>query len=489
MAITFFRASCILLSGALVPAVARAADWWVAPDGSDGGAGTMDDPWATILQADAVVAPGDVVHVLPGDYSCTFETTASGSEGARIVFASEPKWGARLICDGGGWIARGDWVDIVGFELSGDAAVGMLAMGSHVRYFENWVHDLAPACDGNGGAGIDAGNYDAQDVDMIGNVVHDIWVDDIDGTPCNRVQGLYHAIAFGTIANNLVWNVSGWGIHTWHAPSDLVITSNLVFGSGGGGILVGAGDSPGDGFADRFFVANNIVVYNAVGILEYGATGLDNRYVNNLVHENPGGHVILQNGLVDEGTIVADPLFVDWRAGGGGDYHLADGSPAIDAGTPEHAPASDHDGVSRPQGGGFDIGPYELAVDESTGGSEGDAGSTDGAGDSGSDDANEAGPDGASASDSVADGSTGGGGADNSTTAAADDGNGGSSGCACAAADRPAGSPALALALAVARRRRRPHAMRDPAQGHIVGGLPKRSRSTRAQSGQAIARC
>lgn len=347
---------------AVVPDLVHAADYWLAPppEGSDDADGSMDAPWATITHADGVLAAGDVLHVLPGEYEGSFDTYAAGTEAAPVVFMSETKWDAVLVASDGPWTVRGDYVDVVGFEYTGNAHVGMLSMASHTRYLGNLVHDLNPACDGNGGAGIDAGNYEATDVDMIGNIVHDVWVDDENGMPCNRVQGLYHSIQRGTIANNIVWHVSGFGIHTWHAPQDLIITNNLVFDSGRGGVIVGAGDSPGGVIADNFLVANNIIVYNALGIVEYGATGENNRYLNNLVYENAGGDFSLQNGLVDEGTIVAEPLFVDWQLDGSGDYHLVRGSPAIDAGIVEGAPMNDFDDVARPQGAGIDIGPYEY---------------------------------------------------------------------------------------------------------------------------------
>ena len=44
----------------------------------------------------------------------------------------------------------------------------------------------------------------------------------------------------------------------------------------------------------------------------------------------------------------------------GGDYHLAPGSPAIDAGLP--LVVHDRDGIIRPQGGGLDIGAFEAAA-------------------------------------------------------------------------------------------------------------------------------
>ena len=54
------------------------------------------------------------------------------------------------------------------------------------------------------------------------------------------------------------------------------------------------------------------------------------------------------------GNINVDPLFV-----GEGDYHLARGSPAIDAGRRLVAPATDIEGNARPCGQRFDMGAYE----------------------------------------------------------------------------------------------------------------------------------
>ena len=57
------------------------------------------------------------------------------------------------------------------------------------------------------------------------------------------------------------------------------------------------------------------------------------------------------------GNKTADPLFVDFD---GSDYHLQEGSPAIDMGIADGAPPRDLDGNSRPCGAAVDMGAYEV---------------------------------------------------------------------------------------------------------------------------------
>ncbi|MCX8173266.1 MAG: Ig-like domain-containing protein [Thermoplasmata archaeon] len=64
-------------------------------------------------------------------------------------------------------------------------------------------------------------------------------------------------------------------------------------------------------------------------------------------------------GSTGTGNLYGDPRFLNPAAGTGGNYHLQPGSPAIDNGTATGAPGIDLDGVSRPQGDGYDIGAYE----------------------------------------------------------------------------------------------------------------------------------
>ncbi|HEX6961277.1 MAG TPA: choice-of-anchor Q domain-containing protein, partial [Lacipirellula sp.] len=209
---------------------------------------------------------------------------------------------------------------------------------------------------GAGGAGIEGDSYyGGTNIDLIGNVVHDIGPGNV-----NTVQGIYQNTS-GTVANNVVYGASGWGIALWRDARNVDILNNTVFNNDSGGISVGGGDNyNSSGPADYVTVANNIVYDNSnYGIIEYGATGTHNVYTHNLVYQN-GTNWRLQNGLTATETIAADPKFVNYRPDGGGDYRLAPDSPAIDAGIKTDV-ASDLEGRARPQGGGYDLGSYETS--------------------------------------------------------------------------------------------------------------------------------
>jgi hypothetical protein len=375
----------VVVVGLVVPRAAQPADFYVAAGGDDAAAGTAAEPWATVSYAAGQIGPGDTVHVAPGDYAENITTSIDGTADARVVFVSDEHWGARITADAeSAWSQYGSYVDVVGFDITGSGRLGITNYGSYVRIIGNHVHDIPAPCGSNGGAAIDNADYAAQDSDMIANVVHDIG--SLDGD-CHSVHGLYHANLRGHVYNNIAFRNAGWGIHTWHAPVDVVIANNLVFENGQGGIIVGAGDSPGGVTADGFWVANNISIYNReYGINEGGLTGTNNRYVNNILYGNALGPISLQNGNVDEGTIEEDPALLDYQPDGSGDYHLTAGSPAIDTGVAEQAPADDLDGVVRPQGAGFDIGPYEWTPPVPDAGPGDDAGPEPDAGAGGSHD-------------------------------------------------------------------------------------------------------
>ncbi len=339
---------------------------YVSPAGNDGNDGSAKRPWATLKYAAGKVKPGSIVHVAPGTYSGPISTSISGISVARIKFISDVKWGAVVRSTGAPstWTNDGSFVDIIGFDISGDGYLGLFNRGSNVRIIANHVHHVAAAgCTGNGGAGILNGNYAAMDNDVIGNVVHDIGEP---RTSCSRVQGIYHSNLRGHILNNIAFSNQGYGIHLWHAAAEVTIANNLVFNNRHGGILIGSGDvsygaSPRLG--DYMTVVNNIVIYNQnrYGVEEMGVTGPHNQYLNNLVFGNHIADWKLLTGK-QSGTINEDPHLLNFRADGSGDYHLSSNSPALGRGTSLNAPTFDMEGYARPRSGAWDIGPYQSGT-------------------------------------------------------------------------------------------------------------------------------
>jgi parallel beta-helix repeat protein len=136
------------------------------------------------------------------------------------------------------------------------------------------------------------------------------------------VQGIYHSNLRGHIMNNIVYRAWAYGIHLWHAPKNVVIANNLVFQNGEAGVLIGAGDAPGDAVASGMVVANNMILDNPAStwgkghaIVESGLTGTDNKYINNLIWNNKQG-IRLQNGNVAIGTFNTDPQLLNYQANG-----------------------------------------------------------------------------------------------------------------------------------------------------------------------------
>lgn len=350
----------------LIVAPAGAIDFHIAPGGRDGNPGTAALPFRTIGEAAQVATPGTNIHVAPGLYTEILETSESGTAAAPITYVSTVHWGAKIRTEGPddhwSWINRGNHVVIAGFDVSGNGAGGIDNFGTNVRIVRNRVHNIpALGCTSNGGAGIAASNYTNTNVFIGRNLVHDIGEFP---EPCSRVHGIYFQHEGGRIVNNIVYRVTGWGIHWWHAPLRITIANNLAFNNMNGGIGGGAGDSPyfGDPSkpADHITVMNNIVYDNAdTGIEETGLSGSNNLFLNNISIEN-GRDWVLQEQSSHSGTAEAPPGFVRYDPDGNGDYRLRADSPAIDRGTARGAPIIDYDGVSRPQGRGVDIGPFEF---------------------------------------------------------------------------------------------------------------------------------
>jgi hypothetical protein len=294
---------------------------------------------------------------------------------------------------------------------------GIQENGSYVRVVGNRIHDVAGGCKlgfcdhrkypvpHTGGAGVLVGSdrYQSHNNEVVGNLIYDIG-DHQNSYNANLTHGIYidnggqfsygTAIYFGTKAqNNVIYRIEGAGIHAFHCTSSDIITNNTITDAGVAGILVGGekvGGNPPSGCIDRnTIVANNIVAHNgwhsvcvpsmrgrcsseidhggSCGITTIPTTSTSDRFLNNLSYENRCGksasdavNASGQGDTLSNNLVGDDPKFVQYLPGGGGDYHLSAGSPAIDRGTSMGAPSTDFDGKPRPQGGGYDIGAYQF---------------------------------------------------------------------------------------------------------------------------------
>src|SRR5258708_543053 len=305
----FSAAALALLSGAAACeadtlAAGTRPGLYVSSTGSDSNNGSRGAPFRSILAASQHARPGTTVHVAAGTYAGGFTTAASGTATARITYVSDVQYGAKIVGAGNasnqtGWWNRGDYVDIQGLEIDGSGAqatswrFGFYGSGSYTTFQSNKVHGILTdatafanaSAHGAGGAGVEMDNYYG-DVfgSVIGNIVYNIG-------PSGQTSGLVHGIyqvESGAVANNVVYNVVGNGIVTWHGARDIQIVNNTIDGARGGGILVGSGDSGASSTTGNYItVANNIVINSIRGISEGGITGLNNRYVNNLLDNNP----------------------------------------------------------------------------------------------------------------------------------------------------------------------------------------------------------
>ncbi len=342
---------------------------YVSTTGSDSNPCTSSAPCKTINRADSLATPGTTVHVAAGAYVGPFRATHSGTASAHLVFVSDQKWGAKISASGLGsgatFRSDGSYVEIRGFDVSGDGADGILNNGSFVVLAGNHVHNITdPGCAGGGGIH-SWGNHVISHVQFIGNLVHDIGNPD-SSSPCSLVHGIYEENTFGLIENNIVYRASGYGIHLWHGASDAVVANNTSFNNRESGIVIGGGDS-GVTTGDNNTACFNNITYNnsKYGITQQGVFGPDNVFVNNLIDGNGWGAV---SGLNETRTVTANPMFVNYNPTGAGDYHLQSGSPAIGAGVgaapagtnPGHTLGYDFDGNPRPVSGRYDVGAYEA---------------------------------------------------------------------------------------------------------------------------------
>lgn len=134
----FLTLSLLLLAGA-----ANAATYYVSTTGNDtNGTGAAATPWASLIKAVTVLAPGDTVLVQPGMYSNTVVNIRSnGTASDRITIRA-----AGPVTNWFGIRVYGDYVTLDGFNFHSGAAAVNYADGFNVRWMARCDYPVVTNC-------------------------------------------------------------------------------------------------------------------------------------------------------------------------------------------------------------------------------------------------------------------------------------------------------------------------------------------------------
>jgi PKD domain/Right handed beta helix region len=276
---------------ALLAAVAGAADFYVAPNGSSSGSGSTSSPWdlQTALNHPAAVHPGDKIWLRGGTYPGIYTSRLTGTAAAPIIVRQYP--GERAIIDGGnsngaGILAvTGSYTWFWGFEvMSSDPKRSTTSTGSWPTGTEIPRGEGVQIAQGTNHPGLK----------FINMIVHDtrqgfsFWKDATD----SEISGCL------TYYNG--WDAPdrghGHGIYTQNQTGIKTIKDNIIFANYSHGIhAYGSGSA----YLNNFWVEGNTLSKNSdlsggggrnllIGG-ESGNVARDPTVISNYLYRLPGG--------------------------------------------------------------------------------------------------------------------------------------------------------------------------------------------------------
>lgn len=346
--------------------------YYIAATGNDTNNGSVSAPWRTVTYAWSNSGGGDTVLIRGGTFVETQIWLAAGRRGAGIensfwILKNYP--GEIPILTDTRIIIDDDYIRLQGLHLTGTSFLQAVSWSGLHEHIELIANDIS-------GSPTVPISFIANKGLIEGNNIH----------PISATHGIY--IMHGNsniIRNNNVLGVNKYGIHIYDEnkydhPSkitNLLVENNTVTGSQSrSGIIISAGESidfsieikgvlirnnvitknAEDGITIRYYgtvrdvdIYNNTIFKNEVYGLRISAQDVDNINVkNNIFSFNDRNinvstsldtFVISHNlywhpssigsGLIDSHAVFKDPSFVNAEDG---NFHLRDGSPAIDTG-------------------------------------------------------------------------------------------------------------------------------------------------------------
>lgn len=257
----------------------QATEFWVSPNGNDRGRGSKNSPWASLQFAANQVRPGDVVHILDGDYT-GFYTEKGGTPGARITF-----------------VAEGDHVRVT--KKNNKTLDGINLEGAKYITLDGFIVNEMPR------AGIRATHADGVRVRRVRASQNGRW-------------GIFTSHSNDVVIEYNITSLSRkeHGIYVSNSGDRPIIRGNVSFGNKACGIhMNGDKTQDGDGIISEAIVDSNTVYGNGViGGSAINADGVQNsKFVNNLLYDNHQRGISLfkedgggssKNNLIAHNTIV-----------------------------------------------------------------------------------------------------------------------------------------------------------------------------------------
>lgn len=211
--------------------------YYVAPNGSASGDGSLENPWdlATALAQPPAVKPGDTVWLRGGTYRGTFLSRLTGAAGQPIAVRQYP--GERASLDGAGvsgsiLLVEGAWVTFRDFEVMSSRndnpdggqqtrPEGVTIRAPHASFVNMVVHDTGQ------GFGFWVA---AEDAEIYGCLIYYNGTSQVD-------HGVYAQNRYGTkrLADNVIFRNYGFGIHAYTTNTwidNITIEGNTSFVNG-----------------------------------------------------------------------------------------------------------------------------------------------------------------------------------------------------------------------------------------------------------------
>jgi serralysin len=383
---------------ARVPVHPQGLTYFVAPTGSDNNPGTLGLPFRTIAKGTSVLGAGNTLFVRAGTYNeeilidgthangtATTPITVTSYNGEAVTVKKIAVNGTRVYWAFNGMTVHNTSVNDDTVNVGGGDAAGSGA--GFITFTNIEVIGYTGPTSSNGSCVVFSAGSQGSNTFKNGKVHNCDWPQ-----PSARPisHGFYVSSPNNLIQGTEIYNVGQFAIHIYSDfPNSTTVNGNYIHDNGGtatlsGGILISGNNN---------LVMNNVVVNNANGIhfFDFGGTPTGNRAYNNTVYRSGNGNVgcgtdcypaiyvgvsqsgaDVRNNLVfgnltssvgnsGSGTVLGTNMTSNpgYLNATGGDFHLAAGSPAIDTGTTLSVVTKDRDGVSRPQGAGYDVGAYE----------------------------------------------------------------------------------------------------------------------------------